>query len=86
VSIQGNGASRPRVIVIPKPLAGYFYERLCRQYEGRQEVTVVVDRRVTERRRAAASRLPERRTGERRANEVYWSLEEMPFASVAGGD
>jgi hypothetical protein len=87
VSIQGSGASRPRVIVIPKPLAGYFYERLTRQYAARRDVTVVVDRRVAERRRTAETRrLPERRARERRANQVDWSLEEMPCASVAAGD
>ena len=87
MSIQGSGTSRRRVIVIPKPLAGYFYERLTRQYAARPDVMVVVDRRRAERRRTAeARRLPERRTAERRANQVYWSLEEMPFASVAGGD
>jgi hypothetical protein len=72
-----------RVIVVPRPLAAYFYERLSRLYAGRPDVRVVVDRRVGDRRRSPASALnmSERRTGDRRADAVYWSLEEMPFAA-----
>jgi hypothetical protein len=75
-----------RVIVVPRPLAAYFYERLSELYSGRPDVRVVVDRRVEQRRRAPARPLnvAERRTGDRRADTVYWSLEEMPFA--ASGD
>lgn len=68
-----------RVIVVPRPLAGFFYERLVRQYGGRPDVTVLVDRRRGERRRSQkAGPAVERRSGERRTNDVYWSLAEMP--------
>jgi hypothetical protein len=87
VSTDCSGGARPRVIVIPRPLAGFFYERLTRQYAARPNVAVVVDRRVGERRRAAkGGRVPDRRAGERRANEVFWSLAEMPFAAAATGE
>lgn len=75
--------NQTRVIVVPRPLATHFYERLSRLYAGRPDVRVVVDRRVEQRRRSPAPALNmlERRTGDRRADAVYWSLEEMPFAA-----
>jgi hypothetical protein len=42
--------ARTRVIVIPRPLEGHFYERLAERFAGREDVSVVVDRRVGERR------------------------------------
>jgi hypothetical protein len=80
------GSLQTRIIVVPRPLTAFFYERLSRMYAGRTDVRVVVDRRVEQRRRAAAAAhsVPERRSSERRADAVYWSLEEMPFA--ASGD
>lgn len=78
--------NQTRVIVVPRPLADYFFQRLSRLYAGRPDVRVVVDRRVQERRRSPAPALSvsERRRADRRADEVYWSLEQMPFA--ASGD
>jgi hypothetical protein len=78
--------TQTRVIVVPRPLADYFCERLSRLYEGRPDVRVVVDRRVEQRRSlpAPALTMSERRTGDRRADAIYWSLEKMPFA--ASGD
>ena len=40
----------PKVIVIPRPLEGFFYERLTSRYADRADVRVIVDRRVGERR------------------------------------
>jgi hypothetical protein len=84
VSTKGAG-TQTRVIVVPKPLAAFFYERLSRLYAGRPDVRVVVDRRVAQRRLAAdalARHVSERRTADRRADAVYWSLEDMPFAAA----
>ena len=44
-------SAQPRVIVIPRQLEGFFYERLTAQFAERDDVRVVVDRRVGERRR-----------------------------------
>jgi hypothetical protein len=45
---NGRTAGRtagPRVIVVPRPLAAHFHERLSRVYGGRTDVRVIVDRR-----------------------------------------
>lgn len=74
----------PRVIVIPRQLEDYFYERLTTSFAGRGDVKVVVDRRVGERRRprwvSGSGPLAERRRSDRRADDVAWSLPDMPFA------
>jgi hypothetical protein len=78
-------SGRPRVVVVPRPLAAFFLERLRSLYRDRPDVQVVVDRRFGERRRAeapSALRVPERRGSERRSNAVYWSLEDMPCAGT----
>ena len=76
-------STQTRVIVVPRPLATFFYERLSALYASRLDIQVVVDRRVAQRRGAAAParHVPERRTADRRADAVYWSLEEMPFVA-----
>ncbi len=75
----------PRVIVIPRQLEGYFYDRLSAQFAGRGDVRVVVDRRSGERRRpryvSGAGPFTERRRGERRDETPVWSLPEMPFSA-----
>jgi hypothetical protein len=75
----------PRVIVIPRQLEGFFYERLTSEFAGRDDVRVVVDRRVGERRRPrwvdGAGPFTERRRTERRAEAVAWSLPDMPFSA-----
>lgn len=73
-----------KVIVVPQPLAAFFYDKLCRRYADRPDVTVIVDRRQSERRSPAAAprHVPERRTAERRSDRVVWSLAEMPFDAV----
>lgn len=72
----------PRVIVIPRQLEGFFYERLTDRFAGRDDVRVIVDRRVGERRQprwtCGPGPLTERRRGERRAQGAVWSLPEMP--------
>jgi hypothetical protein len=84
VSIMCAG-TQTRVVVVPKPLAGFFCERLDRLYAGRPDVQVVVDRRIAQRRRAAGApprHAPERRRADRRADAVSWSLKDMPFAAT----
>ena len=77
--------TQTRVVVVPKPLATFFFDRLSRLYAGRPDVRVVIDRRVGQRRRAADApppQVPERRQGDRRVEAVYWSLEDMPFVAA----
>ena len=76
----------PRVIVIPRQLEGYFYQRLSARFETRDDVRVVVDRRVGERRRprwvSGAGPFTERRAhSNRRVDGPAWSLPEMPFSA-----
>ena len=75
----------PRLIVIPRQLEGFFYERLTRQFAGRDDVRVVVDRRSGERRRprwvSGPGPFSERRHGDRRDPDVVWSLPDMPFSA-----
>ena len=77
--------ARPRVIVIPRPLEGHFYEQLAERFAGRDDVKVVVDRRVGERRHDRWATGPgpfsERRRGDRRDQVSTWSLPDMPFSA-----
>jgi hypothetical protein len=74
---------QPRVIVIPRQLEGYFYERLATTFAGRDDVRVVVDRRTGERRQprwvSGSGPFTERRRGDRRFEGTGWSLPDMPF-------
>jgi hypothetical protein len=76
---------QPRLIVIPRQLEGFFYERLSRQFAGRDDVRVVVDRRAGERRHprwvSGPGPFSERRHSERRDGDVAWSLPDMPFSA-----
>ncbi len=72
-------AGRQKVIVIPRGLEDFFYERLLRRYAGRSDVTIMVDRRWGERRAAVQAVFPERRRNDRRRDGSDWSLAEMPF-------
>lgn len=76
---------QPKVIVIPRQLEGYFYEKLTASFADRGDVRVVVDRRGGERRRprwvSGSGPFTERRHGERRVYDVLWSLPDMPFAA-----
>jgi hypothetical protein len=76
-------AREGRVIVVPRPLAEHFRDRLTRLYAGRDDVRIVVDRRMGQRRRSA-DRPPaaDRRRGERRDTASSWSLSEMPSRSA----
>jgi hypothetical protein len=67
------------VIVIPRGLEDFFYDRLCRRYAGRSDVTILVDRRWGERRAIEQAVFPERRSSERRRAAGDWVLPEMPF-------
>ena len=76
----------PRVIVIPRQLEGFFYERLKAQFAERDDVRVVVDRRAGERRRPrwvnGAGPFSERRNRyDRRTESPAWSLPDMPFSA-----
>jgi hypothetical protein len=76
----------PRVIVIPRQLEGFFFERLSKEFAGRDDVRVVVDRRTGERRRpryvSGAGPFSERRAGrDRRAEAPVWSLADMPYSA-----
>jgi hypothetical protein len=74
------------VIVIPRQLEAFFYERLTAQFAGRDDVHVVVERRVGERRRprwvSGAGPFTERRAHrDRRTESPAWSLPDMPFSA-----
>jgi hypothetical protein len=82
---QAAEASRHKIIVVPRPLEGFFLERLRQRYAGRDDVRVVVDRRVGERRRreryvCGPSPLSDRRRQDRRDRDVAWSLPDMPLS------
>jgi hypothetical protein len=82
--MPAQAQSVQKVIVIPRQLEGFFLERLGKVYESREDVRVVVDRRVGERRRprwvSGSGPFSERRRGDRRdADDVRWSLPDMPF-------
>ncbi len=76
---------QPRIIVIPRPLEGHFYEQLSERFAGRDDVKVVVDRRVGERRHdrwvTGPGPFSERRRGDRRDRVGTWSLPDMPFSA-----
>jgi hypothetical protein len=78
-------SAEPRVIVIPRQLEGFFYERLTTRFAGRDDVRVVVDRRTGERRRprwvSGAGPFTERRHSDRREDSVAWSLPDMPVSA-----
>jgi hypothetical protein len=69
------------VIVIPRQLEEFFYERLTRRFVEREDVRVVVDRRAGQRREPRVSDpgpLADRRRGERRDTSTTWTLADMP--------
>ena len=78
-------SSPPKLLVVPRQLEGFFYERLSQRFAERTDVKVVVDRRAGERRHdrwvSGPGPLSERRGSDRRDNEVLWSLPDMPFAA-----
>ncbi len=82
--LESTRTAPPKLIVIPRPLEGFFYERLTRRFDSRGDLRVVVDRRAGERRRprwvAGHGPFSERRRGDRRDGDVVWSLPDMPFS------
>jgi hypothetical protein len=76
---KSAAAGRRKVIVIPRGLEEFFYDRLCRRYAGRSDVTILVDRRWGERRAIEQAVFPDRRRSERRRGAGDWVLPEMPF-------
>jgi len=82
---QADPTPRPKIIVVPRPLEGFFFARLVERYEGQDDVRVIVDRRVGERRRTnryvrGPSPLSDRRRQDRRDRDVVWSLPDMPLS------
>jgi hypothetical protein len=78
--------ARSRVIVIPRQLEGFFYERLMNEFAGRDDVRIVIDRRAGERRRprwvsGSGPFTDRRRGGDRRAEDPAWSLPDMPYSA-----
>ncbi|HMK92039.1 MAG TPA: hypothetical protein VK576_03490 [Thermoleophilia bacterium] len=78
--------SAPRLIVIPRELEEFFYDRLTSEFAGRDDVRVVVDRRIGERRQprwvSGAGPFTDRRNGRDRRNDLpAWSLPDMPYSS-----
>ncbi len=81
--MPGTMESTPRVIVIPRQLENFFHDRLTAQFAGRDDVRVVVDRRVGERRQprwgSGAGPFSERRRHrDRRAELPTWRLPDLP--------
>jgi hypothetical protein len=76
-------AGNQKVIVIPRGLEEFFYDRLRRRYGGRRDVKIVVDRRWGERRAIQEAIFPDRRRTERREPTGSWSLADMPFTTSA---
>jgi hypothetical protein len=74
-----------RVLVIPRQLEEYFYERLTQRFAERDDVRVVVDRRAGQRRRrrwvSGPGPLTDRRHSERRDASAGWTLADMPVAT-----
>jgi|PlaIllAssembly_1097288.scaffolds.fasta_scaffold2685819_1 hypothetical protein len=82
---QAAEATRQKIIVVPRPLEGFFLERLRQRYAECEDVRVVVDRRVGERRHrdryvCGPSPLSDRRRQDRRDRDVAWSLPDMPLS------
>jgi hypothetical protein len=75
----------PKVIVVPRQLEDFFYERLTERFAERTDLEVVVDRRSGERRHdrwiSGPGPFSERRRIERRDNDVHWSLPDMPVSA-----
>jgi|YelNatPaOPRAMG01_1025707.scaffolds.fasta_scaffold22784_3 hypothetical protein len=76
-------AGQQKVIVIPRGLEEFFYDRLCQRYSNRPDVKIVVDRRWGERRALQEAVFPDRRRRDRRAMAASWSLADMPFTTSA---
>ena len=82
---QAAEATRQKIIVVPRPLEGFFLERLRERHAERGDVRVVVDRRAGERRRrdryvCGPSPQSDRRSQDRRDRDVAWSLPDMPLS------
>jgi len=75
----------PKMIVVPRQLEGFFFERLTQRFAERADLKVVVDRRSGERRHdrwiSGPGPFSERRRTERRDNDVHWSLPDMPVSA-----
>lgn len=82
---HGAEATHPKTIVVPRPLEAFFRAQLEERYADRDDVRVVVDRRIGERRRSdryvcGPSPLSDRRRQDRRDRDVAWSLPDMPLS------
>ncbi|HQG02777.1 MAG TPA: hypothetical protein PLT83_01110 [Thermoleophilia bacterium] len=82
---QAATPTGPKIVVVPRPLVTFFFARLQQRYAGRDDVQVIVDRRVGERRRAdryvcGPNPLSDRRRQDRRHRDAAWSLPDMPLS------
>lgn len=73
-------SAQPKIIVVPKQLEEFFYDKLRQRYAGRGDVMVVVDRRRGDRRASGVPAPAPIR--ERRRAAGSWSLDEMPFTGA----
>ncbi len=80
--VGATESMRSRVIVVPRPLEGFFYERLTRHFAQRSDVKVVVDRRSADRRsqgrNGESDPSADRRRSQRRQVAPVWTLNDMP--------
>lgn len=76
-----TGESQSRVIVVPRALEGFFYERLNEHFSNREDIDVVVDRRSRDRRNEPHSVVSrpsrDRRRGQRRRVAPAWVLADI---------
>ena len=73
----------PRLIVIPRQLEGFFYERLTQQFAGRDDLKVVVAHGTDEGRAPRRFAGAEPLIGQHRSDRpAAWSLPDMPFSAA----
>jgi len=67
-----------RLLVVTGPARDELFERFSRLFYGRADVAVVKDRRYSERRAGASSRVWERRESDRRRRVPDWIVPPGP--------
>ena len=76
---ESAAAGRRRVIVIPRGLEEFFYDRLCRRYAGRCRRDDPRRPTVGRAPRDRQAVFPDAERSERRRGTGDWVLPEMPF-------
>ncbi len=70
---NGIGTTASHVLIVTGPQRERLFRRFSSLFAGRDDVAVMIDRRVAERRRAERGpRSGERRLGERRHRQPDW--------------